>query len=126
MNQKRIDYQLKPPALGLTDAMVETCESCGHIAALHKSHGCSGPCRCRGFRGAQRRAYQEKSKAPDVGDFQIGGDGALLCFCGDARSDHLNGDGPCKLNGLGHGLLSDDPANKCHAYRANKGDDEKS
>ena len=62
------------------------------------------------------------STTPNVGDFLIGRDGALLCFCGDPRSDHPN-DGPCNLNGLGHGILSSEPESKCMAYRAGKDDD---
>jgi len=69
-------------------------------------------------------SYPRRYDRPYVGDFLTGADGALLCMCGDPRSDHPN-DGPCNLNGLGHGLTSDEPANKCHAYRANKGDNEK-
>lgn len=60
---------------------------------------------------------EKQHQAPDVGDYTIGCDGAPLCTCGDPRSDHPN-DGPCKLNGLGHGLPSDEPANKCMSYRA--------
>ena len=25
------------------------------------------------------------------------------CYCGDYRRDHVDGEGRCKLNGLGHG-----------------------
>lgn len=60
--------------------------------------------------------------SPNVGDYITGRDGALLCFCGDARSDHPN-DGPCNLNGLGHGIPSSEPEAKCLAYRANKAND---
>lgn len=41
---------------------------------------------------------------------------SALCACGDRRSDHPN-DGACNLNGLGHGMPSDEPLNKCMAYR---------
>lgn len=51
-----------------------------------------------------------------AGDAQLGTDGALLCKCGDNRSDHPN-DGECNLNGLGHGIPSNEPENICHAYR---------
>jgi hypothetical protein len=63
--------------------------------------------------------YPRSYDRPFVGDASLGADGALLCFCGDPRSDHPD-DGPCRLNGLGHGMPSDAPENHCHAYRADK------
>jgi hypothetical protein len=39
-----------------------------------------------------------------------------LCECGDPRSQHPN-DGPCRMNGLGHGLPSGEPGNKCERFR---------
>lgn len=35
-----------------------------------------------------------------------------LCMCGDFRSDHRNGKGPCSLNQLGHG-----GAPNCNRFR---------
>jgi len=40
-----------------------------------------------------------------------------LCECGDRKSEHENGEGACKLNGLGHGLPSWEAANNCTGYK---------
>lgn len=39
-----------------------------------------------------------------------------LCYCGDRRSDHADGGGACKLNGLGHGVGSA-TAGECEQFR---------
>lgn len=38
------------------------------------------------------------------------------CHCGDRRSDHVDGQGACRLNGLGHGMGSSS-AGECHQFR---------
>lgn len=40
-----------------------------------------------------------------------------LCECGDRKFEHVNGDGACNLNGLGHGILASEPENRCNSFR---------
>lgn len=58
----------------------------------------------------------EKMSNEELWQVQLGRDGALLCACGDERKDHPN-DGPCNLNGLGHGIPSSEPEARCLAYK---------
>lgn len=39
-----------------------------------------------------------------------------ICFCGDRRSDHVDGNGACRLNGLGHGVGTS-TAGECHQFQ---------
>jgi len=40
-----------------------------------------------------------------------------ICYCGDYRKDHPN-NGPCNLNGLGHGTITTEDWNdKCFKFR---------
>ena len=40
-----------------------------------------------------------------------------ICYCGDYRKDHPD-NGPCNLNGLGHGTISSDEwEDKCLRFR---------
>lgn len=81
-----------------------------HLCAHEGCRKCFNHCECpQGFISASQMIALKKLEL-GLDDCLIGNDGALLCLCGDQRSDHPN-DGPCKLNGLGH---------KCLAYRANK------
>lgn len=34
------------------------------------------------------------------------------CVCGDYRRDHVDSSGPCKMNGLGHGV----PGYRCERF----------
>lgn len=36
-----------------------------------------------------------------------------VCHCGDYRHQHHGGIGPCKMNGLGHGV----PGYRCEKFR---------
>jgi len=38
------------------------------------------------------------------------------CYCGDRRSDHIKGEGACRLNTFGH-THSTDPGDKCLKFR---------
>jgi hypothetical protein len=42
---------------------------------------------------------------------------AELCECGDRKFEHVNGDGACTLNGLGHGIPASEPENRCNSFR---------
>ena len=41
--------------------------------------------------------------------------GEAVCECGDYKSDHVNGTGACKMNGLGH-CIPDDELNVCKRF----------
>jgi len=46
-----------------------------------------------------------------------GGNPEEVCYCGDRRRDHLE-NGPCNLNGLGHGTITGDGwDDKCLKFR---------